>query len=224
MAPASVIAAHVGSLSVAGAPVEFIHAEAVRVGESSSPEFRFLAAELSRLDPTSPALVEVAPNGDTGPGAWLPADALVDPLFGRIYFNATPGPAALVRVSGYALPALQVGLVREVSLSVTNDAVELQVLGDGYKRRAVTLRDFSGEFSGLTLPAQVLSDAMRSGAPMLIEAGKGPGGEVLRAWVKVPELSHKLTPGALYEHTVKFVGLPFPLEGGGVVAWGYGSP
>lgn len=229
----SVISAHAGSLLISGAPAEFLYAEAVRAAVFTGTEYRIADPALCRLDPTANPYVEVSPTGDTDPSAWQPINAYVDPLFGTVLLLSDPGPLAIVRVSGYSLPAYQLALVRALSISISNDVVELQVFGDGYKRRAVTLRDFSGELSGLSLtPTDIdpgpslrsLDDALANGTPLLIEAGKGSGAEVFRAWVKVPELSHKLTPGSLYEHTVKFVGFPFPGPLGSVVAWGYGNP
>lgn len=226
------ISAHAGSLLIAGAPSEFQNAAAVRAAVFTGTEYRIADPAIHRLDPTNPPIVEVSPTGETDPGAWQTIDAYVDPLFGNVQLSSDPGPLTLVRVSGFALPAYAVALVRSFSLSISNDVVELQVFGDGYKRRAVTLRDFSGELSGLSLtPTDIdpgpslksLDDAFTNGTPLLIEAGKGSGADVFRAWVKVPELSHKLTPGSLYEHTVKFIGFPFPTPFGSVVAWGYGS-
>ncbi|NVJ20481.1 hypothetical protein HUW62_04495 [Myxococcus sp. AM011] len=216
----SVIPAHVGSLSIAGEPEEFLNAEAVPAQEFTGTEYRIVDPALRRLSPGMPAFVEVSPDGDTDAGAWVPADAHVDPLFGFVYLTTAPGPEALVRVSGASLPVHPVALVRSISLSVTNDVVELQVMGDGYKRRAVSLRDFSGELVGLT----ALDEGFMDGAPLLVEVSKGAGSEVFRAWVKVPELSHKLTPGALYERTVKFIGHAFPTGSGAAIAWGYGTP
>ena len=222
--------AHAGSLYVAGAPFEFLNVGASRV---QGTIFRINAVTLRRLDPSVLPYVEVSPNGDSSEAAFQPAQALFDPLFGTVELFSDPGPLTLVRVSGYALPVSPVGLVRSVSLSIANDVVELQVFGDGYKKRAVTLRDFSGELTGLSLTSTDLDpeatvlklDALvASGSPLLIEVGKGNDPQVFRAWVKVPELSHKVTPGALYEHTVKFVGHAFRSADGDFVAWGYGSP
>jgi len=224
------ISARAGSLSVAGSPFAFTDAAAGRV---SSTLFKLNAVTLRLLDPSVIPTVEVSPNGDSSDAAFQPAQAVVDPLFGTVKLLNNPGPSALVRVSGSALQVFALALVRSISLSIANDVVELQVFGDGYKRRAVTLRDFSGELSGLSLTASDLDggtgvvslDALvASGSPLLIEAGKGSGPDVFRAWVKVPELSHKVTPGALYEHTVKFVGHAFRAADGEFVAWGYGSP
>jgi|GEM_PF-4427701 len=217
----SAIAAHVGSLSVAGEPEEFLEAEAVPAPDFTGTEFRIADPELRRLNPGASVFVEVSPSGDAD--AWAPAEAFVDPLFGDVHLASAPGPSALVRVSGYSLPVQPVALVRSVSLTVTNDAVELQVMGDGYKRRSVSLRDFSGELTGLALTERV-AEALADGAPLLIEVDKAAGAQVFRAWVKVPELSHKLTPGALYEHTVKFLGFAFQADDGAVFAWGYGTP
>ena len=224
------ISAHAGTLSVAGAPFDFVEAAAGRVNANI---YRINAVTLRRLDPTLTPAVELSPDGETDQGAWMQIPAIFDPLFGTVELFADPGPGALVRVSGRALPVSPVALVRSVSLSITNDVVELQVFGDGYKRRAVTLRDFSGELTGLSLTATDLDPGsaelkldtlVASGAPLLIEVGKGNGPQVFRAWVTVPELSHKVTPGALYEHTVKFVGHAFRAADGDFVAWGYGSP
>lgn len=217
----SVIAAHVGSLSVAGEPFEFLEAEATPAPDFTGTEFRIADPALRRLSPGAPVLVEVSPSGDVY--SWAPAEAFVDPLFGDVHFARAPGPSALVRVSGYALPVHPLALVRSVSLSVTNDVVELQVMGDGYKRRSVSLRDFSGELTGLAL-TELEAAAVADGTPLLIEVDKAAGAQVFRAWVKVPELSHKLTPGALYEHTVKFLGFAFQADDGAVFAWGYGTP
>ncbi|NVJ08392.1 hypothetical protein HUW63_24530 [Myxococcus sp. AM001] len=217
------IAAHVGSLSIAGEPAEFLEAEAVPMPapDFTGTEFRIADPELRRLNPGAPVFVEVSPSGDAD--AWTPADAYVDPLFGDVYLASAPGPSALVRVSGYALPVHPLALVRSISLTVTNDVVELQVMGDAYKRRSVSLRDFSGELTGLAL-TELEVEALAEGTPLLIEVGKASGAQVFRAWVKVPELSHKLTPGALYEHTMKFLGFAFQSEDGAAFAWGYGSP
>nr|BDT33767.1 hypothetical protein MFMH1_34360 [Myxococcus sp. MH1] len=209
----SVIPAHVGSLSIAGEPEEFLNADAALV---AGGVFRIVDPALRRLAPGAPVLVETSSDGDE----WEDAEAVVDALFGFVHLASAPGPSARVRVSGASLPTLPVALVRSISLSVTNDVVELQVMGDGYKRRAVSLRDFSGELVGLT----ALDVRFEDGAPLLVEVSKGAGSEVFRAWVKVPELSHKLTPGALYERTVKFIGHAFPMGSGGAIAWGYGIP
>ncbi|WIG98338.1 hypothetical protein [Myxococcus sp. SDU36] len=217
----AVIAAHVGSLSVAGEPSEFLEAEAVPASDFTGTEFRIADPALRRLSPGGPVFVEVSPSGDGD--SWTLAEAFVDPLFGDVYLASAPGPSALVRVSGYALPVHPLALVRSVSLTVTNDVVELQVMGDGYKRRSVSLRDFSGELTGLAL-SELEVAALADGTPLLIEVGKAAGGQVFRAWVKVPELAHKLTPGALYEHTVKFLGFAFQSQDGAVFAWGYGTP
>ncbi|NTX41445.1 hypothetical protein HUA78_44155 [Myxococcus sp. CA033] len=216
----SVIPAHVGSLSVAGEPEEFVNAEAEPGQDFTGTEYRITDPARRRLNPGVPAFVEVSPDGDTDAGAWVPVEAIVDPLFGFVYLTTAPGPSALVRVSGASLPVHPVALVRSISLSVTNDVVELQVMGDGYKRRAVSLRDFSGELVGLT----ALDAGLVDGAPLLVEVSKGAGSHVFRAWVRVPELSHKLTPGALYERTVKFIGHAFPTGSGAAIAWGYGAP
>ncbi|WP_241758327.1 hypothetical protein [Myxococcus landrumensis] len=186
--------------------------------QSNGTAYRVADLALRRLAPTAPALVEVSQSGDT----WGPVAAVVDPLFGFVHLDMPPGPSARVRVSGASLPVTPVALVRSITVSVTNDAVELQVMGDGYKRRAVTLRDFSGEMTGLSLTA--FNGVLADGAPLFIEVGKGTGSQVFRAWVQVPELSHKLTPGALYERTVKFTGHAFPAGSGGAIAWGYGTP
>ncbi|TQF12479.1 hypothetical protein FJV41_28765 [Myxococcus llanfairpwllgwyngyllgogerychwyrndrobwllllantysiliogogogochensis] len=216
----SVIPAHVGSLSIAGEPEEFVNAEAVPAPGFTGTEYRITDPARRRLSPGVPSFVEVSPDGDMDAAAWVPAEAIVDPLFGFVYLTTAPGPSALVRVSGASLPVQPVALVRSLSLSVTNDVVELQVMGDGYKRRAVSLRDFSGELVGLT----ALDVRFEDEAPLLVEVSKGAGSEVFRAWVKVPELAHKLTPGALYEHTVKFIGHAYPTGSGAAIAWGYGTP
>ncbi|NVJ14226.1 hypothetical protein [Myxococcus sp. AM010] len=217
----AVIAAHVGSLSVAGEPSEFLEAEAVPASDFTGTEFRIANPALRRLSPGVPVFVEVSPSGDAG--SWEPAEAFVDPLFGDVHLASAPGPSALVRVSAHALPVQQLALVRSISLTVTNDVVELQVMGDGYKRRSVSLRDFSGELTGLALTERE-TEALTEGTLLLIEVGKAAGAQVFRAWVKVPELSHKLTPGSLYEHTVKFLGFAFQSQDGAAFAWGYGTP
>lgn len=227
------ISAHAGTLSLAGEAASFENLLASRVGGALSPSFRVPADVRNRLDPASDPLVEVSPSGleqDFAPAAR--SSYAVDYLFGVITFNVAPASGSVVRVSGNYLPVSAVALIRSLSLSVSNDVVELQVLGDGYKRRAVTLRDFSGEVSGIA-PATTDFDSengiptfrssLSSGAALLLEFGKGSD-EIFRAWVKVPELSHKLTPGALYEHTAKFVGHAFKAGSGEFVAWGYGTP
>ncbi|QSQ10757.1 hypothetical protein [Myxococcus landrumensis] len=212
----AVIPAHVGWLSVAAAPVEFTNADAVLVPQSDGTVYRISDLSKRQLDPTAPVLVEVSAPGDT----WAPAEAMVDALFGFIILATSPGPSARVRVSASALPITPVALVRAISFSLANDIVELQVMGDGYKRRTVSLRDFSGEMTGLS--PLMFGGAIVAGAPLLIEIGKGAGSQVMRAWVQVPELSHKLTPGVLYERTVKFTGYAFSTERGAGIAWGYG--
>ncbi|MCP3105530.1 hypothetical protein LZ198_42460 [Myxococcus sp. K15C18031901] len=214
----AVVPAHVGSLSIAGTPVEFVNAEAARVVGGSGTEFRIVEPALRRLDPGAPVVVEVSSDGNT----WESADAVVDPLFGSVHLASAPVPSARVRVSGEALPVAPMALVRSISLSVTNDVVELQVMGDGYKLRAASLRDFSGELVGLSLTT--FDAPVADGAPVLVEVAKAANAQVFRAWVTVPELSHKLTPGALYERTVKFTGHAFPIGSGAAIAWGYGTP
>jgi hypothetical protein len=227
------LSAHGGTLFVAGGSQSFVGAATARVGGSSSPAFRIVSENSRRLDPAVSLAVEVDTSG-TGSsyGAAQAATFTVNYLFGVITFKTSPAAGTLVRVSGSFLPVYPVALVRTLSLSISNDVVELLVFGDGYKRREVTLRDFSGELSGLASssddltpgPAVVtLASAQASGAAILAEFGRGAG-DVFRAWVKLPELSHKLTPGALYEHTIKFVGHSFEAADGAFVAWGYGTP
>ncbi|ADO68700.1 hypothetical protein [Stigmatella aurantiaca] len=227
------ISAHGGTLLVAGAAQSFTRTPAERVGDDPSPAFRVVSEDFNRLDPATAVSVEVDTSG-TGT-AFADAQAgtyTVNYLFGVVVFDTPPAVGTLVRVSGTFLPVYPVALVRSLSLSISNDVVELLVFGDGYKRREVTLRDFSGELTGLASAADdlapglavvTLASAQASGAAILAEFGRGDG-EVFRAWVKLPELSHKLTPGALYEHTIKFVGHSFQAADGEFVAWGYGTP
>lgn len=226
--------ATLGSISVAGTPVAFSQQPTTRL--VSNTRYQLSASAHRRLDPAAALTVEVDADG-AGAGTYVtvnPDDYAVDYLFGIIDFKTDQGANATVRISGRFLPVLPVALVRSLSLSVANDVTELNVLGDGYKRRAVTLKDFSGELNGLDLATTdldggagttTLQTYVDSGAPLFIEVGKGAGTQVFRAWVKVPELAHKLSTGSLYEHTLKFQGHAFTGSGQTeYVAWGYGAP
>jgi hypothetical protein len=184
----------------------------------------------------SPAVNPVVEVNATGVGSWVVADPSTytfDYLFGIVTFNSDQGSAALVRVSAAAMYVVPAGLIREITLSFSNDIVEQTVLSDaGYRKRMATHTDFSAEATGYTPMMQdldgvfdnlYLDNKLENGASLFLEVAMN-GGPTFRAWVKVESADEKQQASALLETSFKFVGSAI-LANDGVtyVAWGFDS-
>lgn len=225
-------AAQAGTLK-AGTTAVAVTNEATTV-LSAGTKFQITNAARRVIDPTVAVTVEIDADGP-GAGGYAVAPAanyVIDYLFGTITFASSQGASATCRVSFSYVPLISASLVREASVTVAWDMAELLVLGSSYKARVPTLRDANGDLLLAEVPTTDLDpgaptiklvDFVTSGAPLLLELGRGT--EVFRAWVKLQEGSHKFTPGSLYEHSVKWVAHAFQGNGQDEFAlWGYGTP
>lgn len=176
-----------------------------------------LAAQ-QRLDPSVDLVVEVDADGP-GAGGYAvadPATYVVNYCFGCITFLADQGASAAVRATGAYVSMVAVAEAKDVSLTLSNELVEQALFGDGYKTRKVGGQDCSVEVSHLTPTLKDLDpgagtmslDSLAQGGTAFLLEVQRPGSVDFRAWVRVAELGHKLTPGALYEGSIKLAAAP----------------
>jgi hypothetical protein len=206
------IPAHLTTVSVGGASASFSNQATTKL--TANTVYQITAAADQRVDPTVDVTVQVDADG-AGAGGYVTADPSTytfDYLSGKVTFASDQGSSATVRVSGNFITVYQVGEAKDCSITLTNDFVDDNVFGDTFKTRSLTYQDCSGEISGFQ---SSLVDLDTGGGTFLLDTYLGNGGNVLlevtttngplfRAWVKLEEFSHKLTPGQLYEGSIKF--------------------
>lgn len=198
----------------AGAPLELVEGNTYRL---TNPAYRL-------LDPA---------DGGTsvydGSGALVSTDNyLVDWLFGEVTFVEGLDPMVLpLTMSGSYLPTVDIGEVREHSLSVSATVHDVTVYGEDAHLRLTGLGDVSGSFVSLLRDDETgglrTLDSLR-GSAFVLELAY-PDGSLFRAWVRAESIETAGSTDGLIETTVNFVGASqgAALLGGGGTGFGWGT-
>lgn len=178
-------AAHTAVLRLQGTSTAFTNAATTKL--VANTVYRITDDAKRLLDPSQTVTVEV---DATGGGSWAAATGYtLDRLFGVVTFASDQGASALVRVSGYYLPLVDMVGITDFSFSASRDVLETTALdGDGTKTKKLGLKDLSGSLTLnelLTVThgagAPTLQSALSSATPLLLEYAAG--GKRFRAWV-----------------------------------------
>lgn len=186
-------------IAIGGTPTTLTEEPTTRV--TANTVYRITDADRRVLDPDTPVVVEVDPDGD---GNWEAAGThTVDPYTGTVTFAADQGADALVRVSGKYVPLLALGTGRAVTLNRSRAALDCTVYGSAWESYIPGRKSLSGEIEvvedllvdhasgdGLTLQG-----VLESGAKVYLRVEPGGSGRGIATWATPTSASLNVSGG-----------------------------